>query len=447
MPMHRIIEFYLEKWRAAPNRKPLLIRGARQVGKTHAVRTLGKSFTHYVEVNFEQMPMAEIFAKDLDPARIIKEISLVTGQRVIPGETLLFLDEIQLVPRAITALRYFYEEMPELHVVSAGSLLEFVLDSISMPVGRISFLYMYPLSFLEFLKALEQDLLIQEIIEHPPEMALSLPVHQQLLNHLGVYLAIGGMPEAVQAWVDRQEVSECAEIHRALVGSYRQDFEKYTKKFQLKYVELLFNQIPRYLGDKIQFHCLSDVYRKRELAPCLDLLTKAHVICKVMHTSGNGIPLGAEVNFEKFKAIFLDVALSQSVLGADLKAWLLQPNQALVNKGPLVEAMVGQELLAYQRPDKPPTLYYWHREARGSQAEVDYLMQWQEHIIPVEVKSGLGHTLKSLKLFLDLHPVSAYGVRFSLHPYSVYENVCSYPLYAVAGAFGEDKQALQSLVD
>jgi predicted AAA+ superfamily ATPase len=445
--MRRIIDYYLKQWRESVNRKPLLLRGARQTGKTHSVRQLGQTFKSYVEINFEKIAAREVFSKDLDPQRILRELELLTGKRITPKETLLFLDEVQVVPEAITALRYFYEDMPDLHIIAAGSLVDFAIESISMPVGRISFLYMRPMSFLEFLKALKEELLLEEIINHNFTVPLAEPIHRKLLDYLGIYVGVGGMPEAVKCWIDTQTIANCSKVQQELIGAYRQDFQKYSKTAQLKYVEFLFNQVPRYLGKSIKFQRLSETYRKRELAPCLELLEKANIICKVTHTAGNGIPLGAEIVPEKFKLVFLDIALCLAILGADLKEWFLQPAQTFINKGEITESLIGQELLAYKDPRQHAELYYWHREARGSNAEVDYLVQVQENIAPIEVKSKLGGGLKSLHLFLQTHVQVSYGIRFSMHNYSTYEKIRSYPLYAVAGALAEDKAALLSLID
>lgn len=438
--MKRIIDYYLDQWRLDLKHKPLLIRGARQIGKTYSIRQLGKKFKHYVEINFEKTPQAkEIFVQDLEPQRIIKELSLFSGKQITPNDTLLFLDEIQEAPQAIAALRYFYENSPQLHVIAAGSLIDFALEHISIPVGRISFLYMHPISFLEFLRALDQKLLITEILEHTPDLPLSEPVHQKLLNYLGDYIAVGGMPEAVQHWIETQKISGCKKIHQEIISTYQQDFQKYTKKYQLKYVELLFNQIPRSLGTAIKFQTLSETYRKRELLPCLELLNKANIIWSVHHSSGNGIPLGAEINLDKFKLIFLDIALCQSILGLDSKGWILGPQAEFINKGEIAEAFVGQELLAYAAPNKKPELYYWHRETRGSSAEVDYLIQMQNDIIPIEVKSKLGNSLKSAHLFLESHPHSPFAIRISMHNYSIHQKIKSFPLYAVAGILDKNE--------
>jgi len=331
--MDRFIFKSLKKWKNQEGRKSLLIRGARQVGKTHLVRQLGKTFTNFVEINFELMPNTkQVFEQDLSPQRIIRDLSLMLGQKIIPGETLLFFDEIQAAPNAITALRYFYEEMPNLHVVAAGSLLDFALEEIGVPVGRVSFLHMYPMSFIEFLYAVKYDLLAQEILRHQLDIPLAEPIHSKALELLGIYMAVGGMPEAVQCWLDTQDLIACNTIHHQLINTYRQDFQKYAKKFQLKYVELLFNRIPLYLAQPFKYSNISKDYKKRELEPCLTLLLKAGIIHQVLYSAGNDIPIGAESNLDKFKTIFIDIALSQAILGLDTKNWILNPKQNFINK-------------------------------------------------------------------------------------------------------------------
>ncbi|MCK4870541.1 MAG: ATP-binding protein [Gammaproteobacteria bacterium] len=436
--MKRAIAEQLQAWKQASKRKPLVIRGARQVGKTFEVRELGQLFDNYVEINFEQIEEAkQIFAKDLSPGRIVRDLSLLVGQKIEPGKSLLFFDEIQAAPKAITALRYFYEEMPDLHVIAAGSLLDFALEQIGVPVGRISYLYLYPMSFIEFLSAVGEELLAAEILKHQVSEPITELIHQKSLELLGIYVAVGGMPEAVQCWKDSQDLFECSKIHNDLVENYRQDFQKYAKKYQIKYVDLLFDQIPRQMGQPFIYARVAGGYRKRELEPCLDLLEKAGMIHRVIHTAGNGVPLGAEANHEKFKVVFLDIALAQYILGYQARDWVLNPQTTFINKGELVEAFVGQELLAYATANQKHQLYYWHKDNRGSSAEVDYLIQQKEDVIPIEVKSGKGGHLKSLRMFLDSHK-SSYGIRFSTQNYSIYDGVHSYPLYAVAKVVGED---------
>lgn len=438
--MKRLISFHLQQWKNDPDRKSLLLRGARQVGKTYSCRELGRLFEHFVEINFEIKPqLVDVFDRDLDPKRIIRDLGLITGETIIPGKTLLFFDEIQDAPKAIQSLRYFHELLPELHVVAAGSLLDFVLDNIGIPVGRVASLYMYPMSFLEFATARNNQAISELILQHDPAEPLSEPVHRKILNMLGEYMAVGGMPEVVQTWASKNDLKKCADIQALLVDAYRQDFSKYCKKFQVKYIDLIFDEIPRWLGRKFQFSKLSGNWRKRELAPALELLKKASVAHEARHTSANGLPLGGEANPNHFKVIFLDIGLAQSILGLDLAEWLLKPETAIVNRGAVAEAFVGQEILAYSSPHKKGGLFYWHREAHASNAEVDFILTREQEIIPVEVKSGTTGSLRSLHLFLtEKSAVCPYGIRLSEHNFSVYDKVHSYPLYSVANLFSKD---------
>lgn len=448
--MKRLIDYHLRQWKESPLRKPLLLRGARQVGKTYAVRVLGKTFTSFVEINFESNKKAKnIFDQNLDPKRILREISTLTEKEIIPGQTLLFFDEIQAVPDGILALRYFYEEMPELHVVAAGSLLDFAVQQVGVPVGRVQFLYMYPLSFIEFLSALGYVKIIEEILSHPVEREISKVIHDKIFDLLGNYLALGGMPQVVACWKNMLNLQACSQIPQTLVAAYQYDFIKYGKSHQIKYLDVLFSHIPQQLGKNFKYSVVSD-FRKRELEPCINLLVTAGIVHRVMHSDAHGIPLGAQVDDSSFKLLFIDVGLSQFVLDLKTGDWLLNPLKEFINKGLLVESFVGQELVVYEHPRKKVQLYYWKRNARGSEAEVDYLIQHQRDIIPIEVKSGKGKTLKSMQLFLASHKNSPYGVRFSTNNYSICENVHSYPLYAIAkllvGADEEIKKSLLALI-
>lgn len=444
--MKRLIDYHLLQWKDDSLRKPLLLRGARQVGKTYAVRELGKTFTSFVEINFESNKKAKtLFDQDLDPARMIHDITTLTGQEIIPGKTLLFFDEIQAVPQGVIALRYFYEEMPALHVIAAGSLLDFAIQQVGVPVGRVQFMYMYPLSFIEFLCAVGHTRLAQVLLEHSIEEEFSEVIHGLALTQLGHYLAIGGMPQAIACWQEQQNLHACAPIPQSLVLAYQYDFIKYGKSHQIKYLEQLFSRIPQQLGKNFKYSNVGD-YRKRELEPCVDLLVTAGVVHRVMHAAGQGLPLGSQADPDTFKLIFLDVALTQFILDFKTGDWLLNPLQEFINKGMLVESFVGQELLAYSDPRRKAQLYYWKRDARGSEAEVDYLIQYERNIIPVEVKSGKGKTIKSMQLFLESHQNSPRGIRFSTNNCSVYEKIHSYPLYAIAPAVLDDKEVKAALL-
>jgi predicted AAA+ superfamily ATPase len=440
MDMKRHIYQYLIEWTLSPLRKPLILRGARQVGKTHVVRQLGEKFPQFIEANFERTKeLNAIFSESLDPKSICEKLELIFDKKIIPGETLLFFDEIQACPEAITALRYFYEEMPALHVIAAGSLVDFAIEKVGVPVGRVSFCYMHPMSFMEFLLATGNEIFAAGILRHRSNEAWNEALHQKGLRLLGEYMLVGGMPEAVSSWSLYRDVKMCNEMHHAIIDGYRQDFDKYARKSQLKYTDILFNRIPAMICDQFKFSQVTTDYQKRELAPCLELLMKARVIQKIVYSAGNGVPLSAESNPDKFKLIFLDVALTQAMLGLDVKDWILHPEKALqhINKGKLSEAFVGQEFLAYSGFTIQPSLYYWHRTNSGSTAELDYLVAIQDKVIPIKVKSGKGSTLKSMHSFLSAKGNSEYGWRVSTLNYSVYENIKSYPLYAVGSAFNE----------
>ncbi len=430
---------------------PLLLRGARQVGKTYAVRQLGKTYDNFIEINFERHSFLQtMFERDLNPQRIINEISLFADQQIVPGKTLLFFDEIQVVPQAITALRYFYEEMPDIHVIAVGSLIDFAIEQVGLPVGRVELLYMYPLSFIEYLVASNQSRVVQEILDHAVDASLPDFIHKKFLYAIQEYLVFGGMPQAISRWVTTNNALDAANTHVAILQIYEQDFSKYARKNQIKYVQLIFDQIPEQAGNKFKYSLIDGDYRKRELAPALDLLVTAGIAHKVFYSPGQGIPLGFHRDPLDYKVVFLDIGLAQSHLGVDLSAWFLQPDQMFVNKGSLVEAFVGQELMVYGLPFKKDRLYYWHKDSRP-QAEIDYLIQLKNQVIPVEVKSGEGSTLKSMHYFLDNHKESPYGLRFSAQNYSVYDRVHSYPLYAIAKVIvdhcPEMKAAIQSLIE
>lgn len=435
--MFRFIDLELKKWVDSANRKPLIIRGARQVGKTFAVRKLGGIFENFIEVNFEENPsLKKIFdeEKDLNPERIIRDLSLALNIEIIPGKSLLFFDETQIAPRVIIALRYFYEKMPNLHVIAAGSLLDFAIEKVGVPVGRVEFYNLFPMSFLEFLKANDQNLIVEEILSHNINEVQSDIIHNKILDNLRSYLALGGMPEVVDCWIKTKDPFTCSKIHHSILRSYRQDFGKYVKTHQTKYVELLFDEAARQIGEKFKYSELEGEYRKRELSPALDLLVKAGIIYKVYQSNGSGIPIGATANYKKYKLILLDVGLTQALLGLELSDWFLNNESVFINKGSIVEAFVGQELLVYSMPYLENHLYYWQRDAKGSEAEVDYLIQLENHIIPIEVKSNRGRQLKSMHSFLESNSKTPYGIRFSTHNYSVYQKILSYPLYAIAQA-------------
>ena len=449
--MKRLVDYFLLEWKQEKFRKPLLLRGARQVGKTYAVRVLGATFQNFIEINLEQDEKSRaIFERDLDVKRIVLQLSAHLNKEIVPGITLLFIDEIQQVPKAISALRYFYEQMSELHVVAAGSLLEFAIEQVGMPVGRISSLYLYPLSFLEFLIALKKHQWVKTLLAQTFQEPLFEEIHTSLMDALGTYFVIGGMPEAVKLWIATESLRNVERIHAEQLDTYQQDFSKYAKKHQIKYLELLFAQAVDQLGGKFMFARVGE-YQKRELSPALDLLEKAGLLHKVFKTAAQGVPLGAQVDLHDFKIVFLDVGLCQAALGFDVSSWISDPAATFINKGALVESFVGQELLVYADPIRKQQLFYWRRDSRGSDAEVDYVLQINKDIVPIKVKAGTSKRIKSTYLFLESHTSSSYGIRFSVLKKGVDNLIHNYPLYAVAQvlkAFNPSlQQALEYLVE
>jgi len=298
---------------------------------------------------------------------------------------------------------------------------------------------------MEYLCANNNNLLAKEIIYHNPQQNLPEPLHLKSLRLLGEYMALGGMPKVIQEWITKEDLGSSMNILKDIKISYQQDFLKYAKKNQIKYLELLFKNIPRVICQQFNYSLIESDYKKRELEPALWLLEKAGIVHPVIHTAANGIPLGAETRINKFKLIMLDVGLNQQILGLNLNEWFIDPLPSFVNKGNLAENFVGQELLAYSDSSDKQQLYFWLNEKSGAQAEVDYVISQQSNIIPVEVKSGHGATMQSMRVFLKSHPNSSYGIRFSTHNYSFHDNIHSYPLYAVAG-ITLNKEKLNALI-
>ena len=273
--MDRDIYKELLQWKEGKNRKPLLLRGARQVGKSWLIRRLGQEFESFIEINFEEHPEVKVFFENsIEPNQILVNLSNYFGIRIIPGKTLVFFDEIQICPRAINSLRYFYEKIPELHLTGAGSLIEFALSEISVPVGRIEFIYVCPMNFGEFLVASgRRDL--REMLFVNGLKPIPAPVHKILLEHLRNYVLVGGMPQAVSSFIETKNFLECSKIHSSLIETFRADFAKYAKLSQIKYIRTVFDAVPGEAGKKIVFKNISEHGRGRDIGEALDILEMA----------------------------------------------------------------------------------------------------------------------------------------------------------------------------
>jgi hypothetical protein len=432
MYLKRTVDEELLHWKLAEKRKPLMLRGARQVGKTSTVKKLAEHFTYFVEINFDEQPtFSSIFEKNESVFEVCEQLSVITNTPIVAGETLLFLDEIQTCIPAISMLRYFYEKMPELHVIAAGSLLEFALAEIpSFGVGRVRSMYMYPLSFREFLMACDQFLLLQHLDKATVSKPLSEPIHQKLLNLYKKFLIIGGMPEAVSVYVNSNDLLEVQRVLNDLVLSVQADFAKYKATVTSARLVEVFNAIAQQVATKFTYSYPNATINNLQIKEALELLKMAGLVYAVTHSAANGIPLGAEINPKKTKYLIFDTGIFQRILGLNIADLLLSDDFNVINKGHIAELFVGLELVKAESCYQKTDLFYWQREARNSQAEVDYVCQFNNAIVPVEVKAGTKGSMQSLYLFLKEKKLSQ-GFRLSLENFSRMEQVNILPVYAV----------------
>lgn len=413
--LKRTAEDYINDWHRKKRRKPMVLRGARQVGKSTLVRRFAeKNGLVLNEINLEQHLYLDDIFKTLDMDSIIRELDALVGRNIQSPGAVLFLDEIQATPHAIQALRYFYEEKPELPVISAGSLLEFALADhhFSMPVGRIEYYHLGPMTLREFLTAVEPEL-NQYLGEFQINQS-SIPrtAHQKLIKRQREYLFVGGMPEAVHTFAEENSLMEVTAVHRSITETYQDDFSKYAKQKDLALMQKVFRQIPRIIGQKVKYSNISKEDRSRDVKSVIDLLVKARVCHQVFHSHCSGVPLLADINENVYKMLFMDVGMAAYLTGLDWIAQQALDKNALVNEGKLAEQFVGQHLLS---SFEPPRLIYWLREAKSANAEVDFVTASGNQVTPIEVKAGKSGSLKSLQQFA-LTKKAALCVRFDLNP-------------------------------
>lgn len=410
----------LDDWLLRQDAKILVLRGARQVGKTTAVRELsgvtGREFS-ILEVNLEEHPELEAVLATMNADRILEELSFTAGLSPMEGD-LVFLDEVQAAPSALQALRYFRERRPELRYAAAGSLLDVELGRhpVTMPVGRMEYLYMGPLTFEEFLAAggnasMELDLMRSWV----PGASFPHAAHDRLLNALREYLVVGGMPEAVARYHDTGAVEEAARECAAVLATYRDDFAKYASGGDLLLLRRVFDWVPARAGDKVTYSRISSDHRARSVRRAIDLLCDARVVFPVTHSAGNGLPLSGEERGTVFKLYFLDVGLMAHASGVSRIPFERIMDGDFVNRGRLAEQFVAQHLL-YRRPSwERPVLHYWQREGKKGNAEVDFLVEGRGEVVPVEVKAGSSGSMKSLLRFVQ-EKKSPVAVRLDANP-------------------------------
>lgn len=409
MYIKRSIDKHLNEWVNSSNRKPLLLRGARQVGKSSAIKHLGESFDHYIEVNFEKRPDIAVLFEDLsDVHELAMRIGLLYDTPIVPGKTLLFLDEIQSCEAAIKSLWFFKEDFPELHVVAAGSLLEFTIKGLSsFGVGRIRSLFMYPLSFDEFLCANGKEAWIAAKQEANSEHPLFDALHKEIVLQFRNYLLVGGMPASVAAWIKTHDFTACQAEQEDIQLAYYDDFPKYAKHVDPMLLRNTLQSVIMQIGGKFTYSKVSGGYRTEDVKKALTMLCDAGIIKRVSHTSGDGLPLGAKVNDKFRKYIYLDSGLLLRVLSLDMggvkeltELIVAGTAEDLVNKGGLAEMVLGWELTKYSSPHNRDDLYYWENTVENTQSEVDYITCRNMKVLPIECKAGTSGKMKSLRLFM-----------------------------------------------
>ncbi|ADY37295.1 putative ATP-binding protein [Phocaeicola salanitronis DSM 18170] len=447
----RLIDGYLKEWAERDTHKPVLLRGARQVGKSTAVRNLSKQFEYFVEINFEKQPDYKAFFKNnLDVKRITAQLAAVYGTPVIAGKTLLFFDEVQSCPEAIMALRFFKEDMPDLHIIAAGSLLEFALAELpTFGVGRIHSMFMYPMTFDEFLEANGEDLLLQARNDATSDNPLPQPLHDKLIELMRIYMLVGGMPEVVDKWVSTHDFIQCQEVQDDIIVSYEDDFPKYRKKVDPMLLRYTLRNAAVQATKKFVYTQVGGGFKINEVKKALEMLVLAGILIPVTHTDANGLPFGSEADFSYRKMLLLDTGLMLRLLNmtlgdvTEITTHVLTANATdLVNKGAMAEQIAGLELLRYQSPNIRHDLFYWVRLSRNSQAEIDYLIAHGQEVVPIEVKAGVQGGMKSLWMFMREKHLSK-AVRCSLENFGAFDNVdaeadnavrhvCICPLYAIS---------------
>ncbi len=449
--LHRNIDRYLLEWKQDSDRKPLLVRGARQVGKSCAIRHLGESFRYYLEVNFERdTNVAEIFRGKTDVHDITEQLSLYYGVPVKPGDTLLFLDEIQSCTEALHSLWFFKEDYPQLHVVAAGSLLEFALKDIrSYGVGRISSLFVYPMSFDEFLEAQGMGGMIKMKQGASEKHPLMDAFHKKLVEQFRHYMLIGGMPASVAKYTETGSYTKARRVVSDLRVAYIDDFSKYAGKVDPDILRHTLISVARQIGNKFVYSMTDGNYRTEQVKTALTYLRDAGLIIPVFHSASNGIPLGADVNIKFAKYLMIDSALVLDFLGIsdDIQnhhiSILADTAENLVDKGNVTEMIAGLEILKYMSPHERHDLYYWQDTKKGNVAEVDYVIPRGGTVVPVEVKSGTKGSMKSLYEFMSKPEKDIRSaIRCSLENFGLFTSpackpiyVC--PLYALSNLCGD----------
>lgn len=430
----RDIDQVLRQWKESPHRKPILLRGVRQCGKTQSVRHLGELFEYYAEINLEkQLSLHDVFSGDINIKKIISRLELETLQPIRPGKTLLFIDEIQACPRAVTALRYFYEELPGLHVIAAGSLLEIVLNNrsktpIDFPVGRIRSIYMYPFSFREFLRGTGQAALSDYLDGVDPDAGENI-AHSMLMDAYKTFLIVGGMPEAAADFYEHGSFLSCQNIHRDILFNFRDDIGKYNTNVPADILRQVFDYSLHHVCTQVKASSAIQGISAYYFEESIKLLRRAGLVYPVKASSCDVIPLGSSEKETNKKLLSFDTGIYLTACDLNTAEILASDVFDRMNKGNVVEMQTGLEMIKNTDPYQEAAVYYWYRA--GANAEVDYVMQKGNFIFPLEVKASGKGSMQSIYSYLDRHPAVPYGIRVSLENFTSYEKIRVFPVYAV----------------
>lgn len=426
--MYRIAMEKLYRWKVSRRRKPLLIQGARQVGKTWLMKEFGRSaYRDMVYINFDSNSrMAELFASDLNTDRLIMGIELYAGKKIDPDSTLLIFDEVQEVPRALSSLKYFYENAPQYHIICAGSLLGIALhEGTSFPVGKVDFLELYPLSFREFLMAVTGTQFAKLLDSQDYKMITSFK--QTYIEALKQYYFIGGMPEAVKNFTEERDFYEVREVQKRILEAYEQDFSKHAPLEIVPKIRMVWNSIPSQLAKenkKFLYGLVREGGRAKEYETAIMWLCDCGLVYKIERVKGGGIPLKAYVDQKAFKLFVVDVGLLGCMTGLSPKILLDGKDLFKEFKGALTEQYVCQQLKTLENL----SIYYYTND-RGS-CEVDFVVDTGERTVPVEVKAEVNLKAKSLKTYYEKYQPEI-SIRTSMADYRPEEWLMNLPLYAI----------------
>lgn len=390
----RKIESELMRWKNTANKKPIILRGARQVGKTFVVNRFAKNFDHFVDINLERPKERNLFSGFNTGRELLERILLYKGQKIDTTSALLFIDEIQHSADAVRSLRYLYEDVKDLHVIAAGSLLEVFSkrEGFSFPVGRVKNLFMYPVTFMEYLET-QNPLLAEKLLQ--PDILEESAHHDLMLDAFNTYAFVGGMPEALAAYGETESYSAVNEIYDAIFMGYIEDVEKYSNLAKAKYLTHVIDRAPLHVGQRITYEKFGESsFRSREMKEAFDVLEQALIVCRSKPSVSTHIPVIEKLR-KAPKLFFLDVGLVNYRIG--FKEFFSKQSLDHVFQGRISEQVAAQEIVA--QAFQPPSLRFWIRE-KGA-AETDFLYLFKDMVIPIEVKSGKTGKLKSLNLFME----------------------------------------------